>query len=58
MFRDLFFQMPTWFKICFVLSLVLGIAMMVFTIKECGAKKAFLLGDKAPMAIALGMCEE
>jgi hypothetical protein len=58
MIRDLFESTPTWFKVWFVICLVLGVAMMVFTIKECGAKKAFLLGDKAPIAIALGMCDE
>lgn len=58
MIRDLFSSAPTWFKVWFVICLVLGVAMTVFTIQECGFKKAFLLGDKAPMAIALGLCEE
>lgn len=49
--------MPLWFKIWFVICLVVGIAAAIFTFQECGAK-ALLLGNGAPYAAMTGMCDQ
>lgn len=48
---------PTWFKILFVVFLVLGIASAVFTFQKCGTR-AFLLGNGAGYAALSGMCDQ
>jgi hypothetical protein len=52
MLRDI----PIWFRVLFAVFLVGGIAIAVYTFKECGAR-AFLLGNGALYAAVSGMCE-
>jgi hypothetical protein len=47
---------PFWFRIWFVICLVLGITIAVYTFKECGVR-ALLLGNGGPAAAFMGMCE-
>jgi len=51
MFRDI----PVWFRIWTVICLVLGIAALTYTFKECGMK-TFFLGNGGFYAAATGMC--
>jgi len=52
MWRDI----PVWFRIGFVIFLILGIATAAFTFEKCGAK-ALLLGNGGFAAAAMGMCD-
>lgn len=57
MIRDLWDQIPTWFKIVSAIVLILGIASTVYTFKECGMKALFL-GNGGFYAAISGMCNE
>lgn len=48
---------PFWFRIWMVFCLVLGIATVMYTFKECGAK-SLLLGNSSVVAAVTGMCDQ
>ena len=56
MLKDLWDQIPTWYKIVFAFFTILSIAATIYTFKECGTK-AFFLGNGGFYAAISGMCK-
>lgn len=54
--KNFLHDIPVWFRILFVLSIVIGIGVTIYTFNECGAKTLFL-GSGGLYAVYTGMCE-
>jgi hypothetical protein len=56
--KNLWREIPTWFKIVTVLWLAVGISALAYSVNKCGISKTFLLGNGALYAAANGMCDK
>jgi hypothetical protein len=58
MLKAMWNDIPTWYKIASVLTLIVGISAFAYSASKCGIGKTFLLGNGALYAAVTGMCDE
>lgn len=55
--KEVFSLTPLWFKVLMALTLVVGIALFIYTVGECGLFATIMLGEGGPFAAYTGMCD-